>query len=419
MLETYHMKFKDLLYITIQNFRNRMSRAFFTILGVAVAISVVLSLVSFGYGFQKNILERITTEASLLSLDIVPSDIDVIKFDDNLIDSIEHIPSVERVSPEANMNGQITFEGVVTEAAMNLVGIDFLELDGKVPVAGSLFSDASTKEIIVTTPVAELFGLTPEEILEKKMLFTISLITQGGDTPSPRILPGGTDAPADATSELSFGDDFKIVGVVDTGRNIAEAFIITRDFAQVSIEQYDFAKVKVSDALALETVRTELIHKGFIVSALSDTVAQTNRVFRAIQVTLGIFGIFALVVAGIGLVNTMTISLLERTNEIGIMRAIGADPIDIRRLFLFESVAIGFMGGLFGILLGITMSELLNVGFNILARSFGGEATRLFTYPVWFILFILLLSTAVGFLGGVWPARRAEHMNPLRALRYK
>jgi ABC-type antimicrobial peptide transport system permease subunit len=74
---------------------------------------------------------------------------------------------------------------------------------------------------------------------------------------------------------------------------------------------------------------------------------------------------------------------------------------------------------LFGIVLGIISSEILNFGFNILAQSFGGTYTRLFSYPGWFIFFIMVISTSVGFIGGVGPARRAEKMNPLEALRYK
>ena len=92
---------------------------------------------------------------------------------------------------------------------------------------------------------------------------------------------------------------------------------------------------------------------------------------------------------------------------------------DIKRIFLVESTVIGFLGGVSGTILGIIVSEFLNWIFNILARSFGGVYTRLFSYPIWFIFFIILVSAFVGLIGGLWPARRAEKMNPLEALRYK
>lgn len=411
------MKFRDLLYVTLQNFKNRKSRVFFTVLGVAVAIAVVLSLVSFGYGLQKSILEKITTEESLLSLDIVPSDAEVIKFDASMVKKIEAIPLVERVSPEATFTGQAAYGGVVSEADINVVNPDFFGLDGKTPLVGKFFTNADSKEIVVSSLVAQLYNLTNEQVIGKRMTFTVFVHPDASQGVALSNTP--TTLTGEGVKEVSFGDDFEIIGVVEGGTNTGEVFINKKDFPNIPIEKYQFAKVKVRDTNALADVRVELINKGFAVSALSDTVSQANKIFGAIQITLGIFGVFALIVAGIGLVNTMTISLLERTNEIGIMRAIGAAPKDIRKIFLVESIVIGFLGGLLGIILGVVASELLNWGFNLLAKSFGGEATRLFAYPVWFVLFIVGLSTAVGFLGGIWPARRAGLMNPLEALRYK
>jgi putative ABC transport system permease protein len=223
----------------------------------------------------------------------------------------------------------------------------------------------------------------------------------------------------DAVKEITFGEGFTIVAVVEGGGTTPEIYLDKKDIPGVAVNVYQFGKVKLTSQKAIDGVRNELVNMGFIVSSLSDIVTQANKIFGAIQLTLGIFGVFALVVAAIGLVNTMTISLLERTNEIGIMRAIGAAPRDIKKIFLGESIMIGFLGGVSGILLGIICSEILNWSFNLLASNLGGEPVRLFSYPIWFIAFIILLSTIVGLVGGMWPARRAASMNPLEALRYK
>jgi putative ABC transport system permease protein len=169
----------------------------------------------------------------------------------------------------------------------------------------------------------------------------------------------------------------------------------------------------------MREARKILVEMGFSVSALSDTVEQANKIFRAIQIILGFFGVIALIVATIGLINTMTISLLERTNEIGIMQALGASPQDVKKIFLAESLVIGFLGGVGGIFLGIFGAEVFNWGLNILAKSLGGQAVELFYYPLWFLLFIIFLSLFVGLIGGLWPAQRAAKLNPLEALRYK
>jgi len=117
--------------------------------------------------------------------------------------------------------------------------------------------------------------------------------------------------------------------------------------------------------------------------------------------------------------NTMTVSLLERINEIGIMRAIGITTRDIMKMFLLESVLMGFLGGLAGLAIGIAGAELANFGLNMLAKRFGGQAMDIFHQPAWFIIFIIAFSSIVGFITGIYPSVKAARINPLNALRYK
>ncbi|MFA6295661.1 MAG: FtsX-like permease family protein [Candidatus Paceibacterota bacterium] len=398
------MKPKDLIYVTFQNFKNRKSRVFFTVLGVAVAIAVVLSLVSFGYGLQKNLLEQITTEQALLSLDIYPSDSEIIKIDKASLEKISQIKNIEKVVPEATFSGQMSLNGTISEANINVTLPDFFALDGKSPSTGRFFTDKDTKKVVVSSIVPELFNIKPDEIIGKKMVFTAYYTKEKGTA---------------LVEQIPLDNDFEIIGIVESKGNTAEAYFNKKDFPDIPVESYSLAKIKVKDSYSLDAVRVSLINMGFTVSSISDIVDQANKIFSIVQLTLGIFGVFALIVAAIGLVNTMTISLLERTNEIGVMRAIGAAPEDIKKIFLGESIIIGFLGGVFGILLGILVSEMLNWGFGILATYLGGVSVSLFSYPFWFIIFILIVSTIVGFAGGLWPAHRAASMNPLQALKYK
>jgi putative ABC transport system permease protein len=115
----------------------------------------------------------------------------------------------------------------------------------------------------------------------------------------------------------------------------------------------------------------------------------------------------------------MTIALLERTNEIGIMRAIGITKTDVCKLFLLESMLMGFLGGLGGVLMGVAAGSLTNIGVNMLAVRFGGSAIDLFYVPGWFVTVIIVFSTCIGFLTGLYPSLRASRLNPLDALRYK
>ncbi len=406
------MKLSDLIYITIQNLRNRKSRIFFTVLGVAVAIAAVFSLVAFGYGLQKSLLEKITTADSLLTFDAIPVDPNLIRLTQTVVDKITAIQNVEKTSPRASFSSEVSYNDIISNITSNIINPDFLQLQGVSPMLGRFFKEGDEKKIVVTSVVAQLLNLKPEEALGKTV--TLKIFPQV-DSASEIA----TDEPVGETPQVYLVGDYEIVGIIESQASEGEAYIQKSDATGITINEYKVVKVKAMNTEAMKGIRDSLIGNGFLVSALSDIVDQANKIFRIVQVSLGVFGVIALVVAAIGLVNTMTIALLERTNEIGVMRAIGASEEDIKRLFLGESTLIGFLGGVWGILVGFIISESLNWLFNFLATSFNGSIVRLFSYPLWFTVFIILLSTIVGFFSGLWPAYRAAKMNPLKALKYK
>jgi len=398
------MRISDLFYLSLESFKNRKSRVLFTILGVSIGIGAILFLVSLGFGLQQNLLERITTKESLLTFDVVPTEARIIILNEQTLEKISQIENVEKVSPQAILPGQVSLGELTSETIVNLVNPDFFSLGGILPDLGRVFTKEDQQKIVVNSSVAELFNLKADQILGKKLKFLI-------------FLPKEEEMVKIESFEIE--KEFEVIGVIFEAGGPSQVYLKRGDLVELPIKEYQFAKVKIINDKAMEEVREKLIEMGFLVSALSDTIAQANKIFRAIQIVLGIFGVIALIVAAIGLVNTMTISLLERTNEIGIMRAIGASPQDIKKLFLGESLIIGFLGGIGGIGIGILGAEIFNGGINILARTLGGQPVDLFTYPTWFIIFIILLSTLVGLIAGFWPAKRAAKLNPLEALRYK
>jgi putative ABC transport system permease protein len=397
------MKLIDTIHLSLETFRNRKSRTFLTVLGVGVGIGAVLFLVSLGYGMQKILLERITTAESFLTLDIASPDPSVIKLNEQTLEEIERVSGVEKVSPQAMFSGQISSDGLTSEAIINLVNPDYFSLNGVLPQTGGIFSEHKANEIVVNSKVAELFDSTVEKILNKEIELLV-------------FIP---DEDSDGTASFEIDRAFKVIGVVEGSEGAGEIFIFRLSLPEVPVTEFQFVKAKVAAEENLEAVRDHLINSGFMVSAISDVIDQANKIFRGVQIILGIFGIVAVVVAAISLANTMTISLLERTQEIGVMRAIGASRRDIKYLFLIESTLIGVLGGLIGILMGWIGAVVVNLGIMILAKNLGGQPVNLFHTPLWFLMFIMIFSTSVGFLTGIFPARRASRLNPLMALRYK
>lgn len=398
------MKVIDTIHLSIETFKNRKSRTFLTALGVAVGIGAVLFLVSLGYGLQNLLLERITTAESFLTLDVASSDAKIIPLNQETLAKISQVPGVARVSPQAVFPGQISANNLTSESVISLIDPDFFALNGALPAYGEIFKENETDKVVVNTKVAELFNLTPQELVGKKIRF---VVFQTRDT---------ADESAEAET-IDMQQDFEIIGVLEESDAAIQIFANRR--LPIEVQEFAFVKVKVNDDIVLEQAREQLLNMGFVVSAISDIVEQANKIFRAIQITLAVFGVVAVIVAAISLANTMTISLLERTQEIGVMRAIGASRSDIRNLFLIESTLIGLSGGVLGILIGWIGTVLVNFGLNILATNLGGNTVDIFATPIWFIVFIMAFSTSVGLITGIFPARRAARLNPLTALRYK
>ncbi|SHE50105.1 ABC transporter [Caldanaerobius fijiensis DSM 17918] len=126
-----------------------------------------------------------------------------------------------------------------------------------------------------------------------------------------------------------------------------------------------------------------------------------------------------LFVAAIGVINTMIMSIYERTRSIGIMKAVGASKDNIKNLFLVESGLLGFIGGIMGILFGWLGTKILGFIFNIYIKSKGGTYTEIFYIPLWLVLGSLAFSILVTVIAGLYPATRAAKLDPIEALRYE
>lgn len=400
------MKLRDTISLSTRMFKTRKMRTFLTILGVGVGIGTVLFLVSLGYGLQNVVLSKITTADSLLSLDVTPGISSAINLSQDNVTTIGKMPHVSEVSPMANYSAQLTIEQLTGDGLVYAVGPSFFRLGGIIPQRGKVLQSEEVYEAVISSAAAKLFNLDADKVLGREIglsLFMPKNTTQEG---------------SEEIGVIKRAEKYRIVGVVEDDTT-SYVFIPMKTLSDLNISTFNQLKVKVEGSSFTDTVRTAIIDQGFIVSSLSDTIEQANKIFSIVQIVLSLFGLVALIVSAIGMFNTMTIALLERINEIGIMRAIGASKMDILVLFLLESLMMGLLGGIMGITVGYLGGELANVGINILAKNFGGQSLNLFYRPVWFIGFIMIFSGAVGLLTGVYPARKAAKINPLDALRYK
>lgn len=417
----------DIFTLTSQRLNARRYRTFLTILGVGIGIGVVYILVSLTFGLQKLVIGNIATDETLLSLDVMPNTEikDVVKINKEALDKINSLDHVVETSEVKSLPIEISYNDIKSQTLGYGVKPRYFALSNIHTDDGELFDDGNNK-IVVSSSVLSLFNLDPENAIGTRVRLSFILPnTFLGDSSSASVQDNeATEAATTTTKSTLVGNDvveipeqFEIIGVINDETNFI--YLPLKYFEIIDLDEYQTIKVKVDSQDSIEPVRDQILAMGFLVSAITDTLTQINSIFRVTQITFTIVGITALFVSAIGMMNTMTVSLMERTREIGIMKTIGATSKGVRQMFLAESVIMGIGGGIGGLIIGAVSTTILDIIVRLLAISLGGKPVDVFYTPFWFYLLVIGFSFAIGLITGIFPARRASKLNPLDALRYE
>lgn len=319
------------------------------------------------------------------------------------------------ITDEASGSGAVTtgeasnsaelFDTVVTTDES---GVEWVELkqtstavDEKktLPFFGNLAGEA-----YVSSNMLQVIGLTKDQSIGEK--FKVAYIVPDG------LIPGSEG------KNLSDEVEYTIKGVIDDGTANYYYFKLA-DAQRLGITNYSQLKVVAKDQNVLGTIRKNVESMGMKTASTVDTVAEIEKLFGTIRLILGILGTIALAVAALGMFNTMTVSLLERTREVGVMKSMGMLSEDVRELFLAESMIMGVGGGLFGVLLGLILGKTVSLVLTSISVVKGQGAMDVSYVPFFFVAFIMLVSFVVGVLTGWYPSKRARAISALNALRYE
>ncbi len=391
--------------------------------------------------------------------------------DDAGISEIAKIPGVSYVQPNLTLwvymrsNDRVRSEVAAGTSVPNAAS-RFKEF-----TVGQMISSEPANEVVVTESFLSDFEYAkPEDALGK----TVEFLTTRAKT-SDATKPQGDKEPREEEPANFFGiplDDagdededaqnvsartFKIVGVLNTkikegpgqgglmglmpraavylplpaarawalehrGPGAEVALALARQSGALdegATEGYDSAVVRVNDPVALTAVRDRITELGFGSFSIVDEMEQIRTVFLIIDSVLGLLGGISLLVASFGIANTMVMSILERTREIGIMKAIGAEDREIKLIFFLEAAVIGFFGGVIGVAVAWVVEALANyLAYRFVLKPQGATFVDFFSLPFWLAGSAILFALVVSILAALYPASRAARIDPVRALRH-
>ena len=175
---------------------------------------------------------------------------------------------------------------------------------------------------------------------------------------------------------------------------------------------YNQILVDVDDIDYVAEVQTQINNMGYQTYSNAEWVESTQQQYANIQAMLGGIGAVALLVAAIGITNTMMMSIYERTKEIGVMKVLGCDMRNIQSLFLIEAAYIGLIGGLIGIGVSYGISAIINRAVHA-----SGNEMNLSYIPGWLVIAAIIFAILIGMIAGYFPSRRAMKLSPLAAIR--
>lgn len=414
------MKLKDAFKTAWRGVTHSKVRSLLTMLGIVIGIASVILLSSIGSSAQMLILDQVQGIGSNLIF-VVPGATKGSKFsspasvqgviiktlvkDD--LNAFERDPAIKRAAPEVRGQAKIVFENVDTDVTFEGTTESFFQIRNYTIDKGSFFTrsdvDSFNQVAVIGPKLAEtLFG--GREPVGKTVRLKNSTFRIVGVFEKKGIGPFGVDQ-----------DNLIIIPVT-----IAQKQLLGMDYYSVinveANDNYtiDFAKSRVISILRQTHRITDPDKDDFTVNTQEDALSLLGNITSIMTVFLSAIASISLVVGGIGIMNIMLVSVVERTREIGLRKALGATNRDIMKQFLIESVMITFIGGIIGILIG---AFFVVVAYLILSRVL--ESGWFFSLPVSSIFIAVVVSSLVGIVFGIYPARKAAQKNPIDALRYE
>lgn len=449
------MKTFDLIGICIKNLIRRKYRTLLTLVGVIAGTCAVVLMIAVGLGMQKSQAEQLSQMGDLTMIEVYSyGNTDKygnrIIMDDEKLEEILSLPGVLTATPlySPRYLDAVLYAGGNERYTMNLynvVGIypEALPLLGYELNVGSWEEAFSSPYSIVmgqysaynfqdsrkkrgnnrVNPYPDASGVIPEpfvDVTDTRLVIRSNQQSENAKKLEYKpIVSGIMKEDWQRGYETSRGMFMSVADIKKIEADYIKANKIKIDKNDSS--GYDQVKVKAVDISMVDSIQTAIDDMGFDTWSMESIRKPMEEQARQVQTFLGMIAGVSLFVAALGIINTMLMSVYERTREIGIMKVVGCRVSDIRAMFLMEAGFIGLAGGIIGSLLSCGIAYMVNYlgvsvnfGTNIFSSQNGAE---MFVITPWLIGLALIFSTLIGILSGYYPANRAVKISALTAIK--
>ncbi|WEK54888.1 MAG: FtsX-like permease family protein [Candidatus Cohnella colombiensis] len=443
------MKFNDQYRFVRQNMKKNKTRLFMTVLATAMGCAFLIVLASVGFGLQSSIINNVVGDRMVTAIDIygkATSDGADRRMNDQDISYLNGVANVKAItyrnSLQQTLSPKVAGEDVHNDATI-VVDYEAEKKAGFKLFAGKL--PANKDEVVVGYNIRDNVNSSGEsntapdvkEWIGQQMELEVQQYNEAGElqlTPLTVTIVGITEKPSrewrlDKSVYIGSGllDEIEaITGTrlgalwypAESGQQRQE---IWPEYELSAPRTYNEVQVIADKANHVKAISEEIRDRGYMNHSIADELSQINLVFLIMKIGLIFVGTIAVLIASIGIFNTMTMAVTERSQDIGIMKAIGAHPSTIRRIFLLESSIIGILGAIIGTIVSYMISFLVNIGLPIIIENFMNEKIpndfKFSLIPPYLALLACVISLGVALLSGSRPAKRATRIDVLSALR--
>ncbi len=399
MREAYIVK------LALKNLTGHRLRSLLTVSGIAIGVGFIVFLVSLGYGLQRISTQQIANLEALQMIDVTPGKSQIIKIDDEAVSRLSQFSDVSEVAPQLDLVGSLTMGSSTVEGVVYAKNNDYIKLENITLSAGNVYEDDEETKLLINEAMMRQLGYeNAGEIIDQKIDVDVGISTEYLEKGAKKVV---------------FHKGSYVISGVLANESSPYAYMPLSILKDEGVERYSAARVKVKNKDVTDKVKQQFEGLGYKTVTLKDTVDQINQFFAIFQLVLLSFGAIAVLVAALGMFNTLTISLLEKTREVSYMKVLGTTSNDIWKIFLGEALLIGLIGTLVGVLFGVLAGDALNTFLAGLAERTGNKPVEIFYTPISFLVIIFSVSMLISFLTGIYPSYRASKIDALEALRYE